>query len=321
MSSDLDHIELSAIASAEFAGLRLDQAAAELFPDYSRVRLQKWIRGGELTVDGRVCKPTYRLLGGEHLKLAADVEHHDEVLPESIALDIIHADDDLVVIDKPAGLVVHPAAGNPDGTLQNALLHFDASLATLPRAGIVHRLDKDTSGVMVVARSLRAHTSLVRQLQSRTMSRVYRALVLGDIVAGGTVDAPIGRHPRDRKRMAVVAAGRPAVSHYRVLQRFEALTWLEVSLETGRTHQIRVHMRHLNHPLVGDPVYGRKPRQAGLSVEQYEAVREFPRQALHAAVLKLAHPADGRACRFRAPLPADMRRLLDVMGAAKDVYD
>ena len=321
MSSALDHIELSATASAEFAGLRLDQAAAELFPDYSRARLQKWIRGGELTVDGRVCKPTYRLLGGEHLKLAADVEHHDEVLPESIALDIIHADDDLVVIDKPAGLVVHPAAGNPDGTLQNALLHFDASLAALPRAGIVHRLDKDTSGVMVVARSLRAHTSLVRQLQSRTMSRVYRALVLGDIVAGGTVDAPIGRHPRDRKRMAVVAAGRPAVSHYRVLQRFEALTWLEVSLETGRTHQIRVHMRHLNHPLVGDPVYGRKPRQAGLSVEQYEAVREFPRQALHAAVLKLAHPADGRACRFRAPLPADMRRLLDVMGAAKDVYD
>ena len=321
MSGDLDHIELSATASAEFAGLRLDQAAAELFPDYSRARLQKWIRGGERTVDGRVCKPTYRLLGGEHLKLAADVEHHDEVLPESIALDIIHADDDLVVIDKPAGLVVHPAAGNPDGTLQNALLHFDASLAALPRAGIVHRLDKDTSGVMVVARSLRAHTSLVRQLQSRTMSRVYRALVLGDIVAGGTVDAPIGRHPRDRKRMAVVAAGRPAVSHYRVLQRFEALTWLEVSLETGRTHQIRVHMRHLNHPLVGDPVYGRKPRQAGLSVEQYEAVREFPRQALHAAVLKLAHPADGRACRFRAPLPADMRRLLDVMGAAKDVYD
>ena len=321
MSGDLDHIELSATASAEFAGLRLDQAAAELFPDYSRARLQKWIRGGELTVDGRVCKPTYRLLGGEHLKLAADVEHHDEVLPESIPLDIVHADDDLVVIDKPAGLVVHPAAGNPDGTLQNALLHFDASLAALPRAGIVHRLDKDTSGVMVVARSLRAHTSLVRQLQSRTMSRVYRALVLGDIVAGGTVDAPIGRHPRDRKRMAVVAAGRPAVSHYRVLQRFEALTWLEVSLETGRTHQIRVHMRHLNHPLVGDPVYGRKPRQAGLSVEQYEAVREFPRQALHAAVLKLAHPADGRACRFRAPLPADMRRLLDVMGAAKDVYD
>ncbi|MEJ2402611.1 MAG: 23S rRNA pseudouridine(1911/1915/1917) synthase RluD [Xanthomonadales bacterium] len=321
MTGATDPIELNATASADLAGLRLDQAAAELFPDFSRARLQKWIRGGELTVDGRVCKPTYRLLGGEHLKLLGVVEHDDEVLPEAIPLAILHADDDLIVIDKPAGLVVHPAAGNRDGTLQNALLHFDPSLAALPRAGIVHRLDKDTSGVMVVARSLRAHTSLVRQLQTRTMSRVYRALALGDLVAGGTVDAPIGRHPRDRKRMAVVASGRPAISHYRVLQRFEALTWLEVSLETGRTHQIRVHMRHLDHPLVGDPVYGRKPRQAGLTVAQYEAVHEFPRQALHAAVLKLAHPADGRPCRFHAALPADLRRLLDVMGAAKDVYD
>jgi 23S rRNA pseudouridine1911/1915/1917 synthase len=321
MPGAAEQIELGATVSAEHAGLRLDQAAAELFPDYSRGRLQKWIRGGELTVDGRVCKPTYRLLGGEHLKLAAEIERDGEVRPEPIPLEIIHADDDLIVVDKPAGLVVHPAAGNPDGTLQNALLHFDESLAALPRAGIVHRLDKDTSGVMVVARSLRAHTGLVRQLQARTMSRVYRALVLGDLVAGGTVDAPIGRHPRDRKRMAVVASGRPAVSHYRVLQRFEALTWLEVSLETGRTHQIRVHMRHLDHPLVGDPVYGRKPRQAGLSLEQYEAVREFPRQALHAAVLKLAHPADGRPCRFQAALPGDMRRLLDIMNAARDVYD
>ena len=313
MSDALDQIKLSATASADLAGLRLDQAAAELFPDYSRARLQKWIRAGELTVDGRVCKPTYRLLGGERLRLEAEVELHDEVRPEPIPLDILHADDDLIVIDKPAGLVVHPAAGNPDGTLQNALLHFDASLAGLPRAGIVHRLDKETSGVMVVARSLRAHTSLVRQLQTRTMSRVYRALVLGDIVAGGTVDAPIGRHPRDRKRMAVVASGRPAVSRYRVLNRFGDLTWLEVSLESGRTHQIRVHMRHLDHPLVGDPVYGRKPRQAGLSVAQYEAVRDFPRQALHAAILKLRHPADDRPCIYRSPLAADLRELLGIL--------
>ena len=321
MSKGPDQIAFSATVSTDLVGLRLDQAAAELFPDFSRARLQKWIRGGELTVDGRVCKPTYKLLGGEHLALTAEVEAEGEVRPEAIPLNVLHADEDIIVIDKPAGLVVHPAAGNPDGTLQNALLHFDPGLAALPRAGIVHRLDKDTSGVMVVARSLRAHTRLVRQLQARTMSRRYRALVLGDLVAGATVDAPIGRHPRDRKRMAVVAAGRPALSHYRVLQRFGTLTWLEVALETGRTHQIRVHMRHVGHPLVGDPVYGRKPPQAGLSLEQYEAMREFPRQALHAAVLKLEHPADGRPCTFRSPLPADIRRLLDVMGAAKDVYD
>jgi 23S rRNA pseudouridine1911/1915/1917 synthase len=314
MPNGAEHIELDAAAPADLAGLRLDQAAAELFPDFSRARLQKWIRSGELTVDGQACKPTYRLLGGERLRLAAVVERDDEVQAESIPLDVVYADADLVVIDKPAGLVVHPAAGNPDGTLQNALLHYDPALAALPRAGIVHRLDKETSGVMVVARSLRAHTSLVQQLQARTMSRVYRALVLGDIVAGGTVDAPIGRHPRDRKRMAVVASGRPAVSHYRVLHRLGPLTWIEVSLETGRTHQIRVHMRHAGHPLVGDPAYGRKPRRAGLEPEAYEAVRAFPRQALHAARLKLQHPADGRLLEFHAPLPEDLRVLLAILG-------
>ena len=309
-----DTISLSASVTAAQSGMRLDQAAAELFPDFSRGRLQKWIRSGELKIDGRQSKPTYKVCGGEVLELEAVAERQGEVQAEDIPLAVIHADSDIIVLNKPAGLVVHPAAGNWDGTLQNALLHYDADLAALPRAGIVHRLDKETSGVMVVARSLRAHTSLVRQLQSREMSRVYRAIAFGDIVSGGTVDAPIGRHPRDRKRMAVVASGRPAVSHYRVLQRLGATTWLEVSLESGRTHQIRVHMTHLGHPLVGDPVYGRNPRSRKLfSESQFEAVRDFPRQALHARSLTLVHPEDAQKACFEAPLPEDMVALLDCL--------
>jgi 23S rRNA pseudouridine1911/1915/1917 synthase len=292
--------------------MRLDQAAAELFEDYSRARLQKWIRAGELRVDGEAQKPTHRVLGGEILELDAEPELSEDVLPQPIPLDIVHADDDIIVLDKPAGLVVHPAAGNPDGTLQNALLSFDASLAALPRAGIVHRLDKDTSGVMVVARSLRAHSSLVEQLQTRAMSRVYRAIVSGEIIAGGTVDAPIGRHPVDRKRMAVVTAGRPAVSHYRVVERFRGLTHIEVALETGRTHQIRVHMAHIGHPLVGDPVYGRASRRRrGMSDALAEVLRAFPRQALHAQRIELVHPGSRRVVRFRVPLAADLVALLE----------
>jgi len=310
-----ERIVQSARAATAHAGMRLDQAAAELFEDFSRARLQKWIRAGDLTVDGRVQKPTYRLEGGETLELDAEPEFSEQVLPEAIPLDVLYADDDLVVLDKPAGLVVHPAAGNPDGTLQNALLHFDPKLAALPRAGIVHRLDKDTSGVMVVARSLRAHTSLVEQLQSRDMTRRYRAVVLGEMIAGGTVDAPIGRHPTDRKRMAVVRSGvrsgRPAVSHYRVVERFAGLTQVAVALETGRTHQIRVHMAHIGHPLVGDPVYGRGGRRRrGMSEDLVQVLRAFPRQALHAEVLELVHPGSGERVRFEAPLPADFEALL-----------
>jgi len=311
MANDSTRIRMTARAAAGQAGLRLDQAAAELFPDFSRARLQKWIRGGELTVDGRPAKPTLRLNGGEQLALDAEPEYSEAVLGQDIPLALLHADDDLIVLDKPAGLVVHPAAGNPDGTLQNALLHFDPRLAALPRSGIVHRLDKDTSGVLVVARSLRAHTSLVEQLQSRAMSRQYRALVMGELIAGGTVDAPVGRHPVDRKRMAVVASGRPAVSHYRVLERFRGLTCLAVSLETGRTHQIRVHMAHIGHPLVGDPLYGRSSRRRrGMSDALAECLRAFPRQALHAETLELIHPGSGETVRFSAPLPADFAALL-----------
>lgn len=296
--------------------MRLDAAAAELFDDYSRARIQKWIRSGELTVDGAPSKPTHRVSAGETLRLAAAIEAQGEVQAEDIPLNILHADGDILVLDKPAGLVVHPAPGNPDGTLQNALLNFDASLATLPRAGIVHRLDKDTSGVMVVARSLRAHASLVDQLQTREMSRVYRAVANGDISANGTVDAPIGRHPRDRKRMAVVASGKPAVSHYRVLRRFGDVSSIEVSLESGRTHQIRVHMAHIGHSLVGDPVYGHVQRKrTALTEAQFEAVRTFPRQALHAWRIRLVHPDGPGEVQFEAELPPDFSKLLSCLEA------
>lgn len=310
MSQEGHTTKLSASIKMEMTGMRLDQAAAELFPDYSRSRLQKWIKSGGLLVDGQVSKPTYKVMGGECLQLEAEAEPLGVVVPQDMPLDFIHADDDLLVINKPAGLVVHPAAGNPDGTLQNALLFFDPKMDSLPRSGIVHRLDKDTSGVMVVARSLRAHTGLVQQLQSREMSRVYRALALGDILAGGVVDAPIGRHPRDRKRMAVVQSGKPAVSHFRVLKRFGEFTYVEVSLETGRTHQIRVHMAHAGYPLAGDPVYGRKPRRGKLEDPVYEAIRTFPRQALHAHTLSLVHPGSGEAMKFTAPMPDDFMHLL-----------
>jgi len=310
---------MSALAGPDVKGMRLDQAAAALFPDFSRGRLQKWLRSGELTVDGRLCKATYRISGGETLRLDAQPERQGEVMPEDIPLDIIHVDDDLIVLNKPAGLVVHPAAGNPDGTLQNALLHFDPNLAVLPRSGIVHRLDKDTSGVMAVARSLRAHHSLVEQLQARTMSRVYETVVSGETATKGTIDAPIGRHPVDRKRMAVVPSGKPAVTHFRLIRRFDAFSYLKVSLESGRTHQIRVHMQHIGYPLVGDPVYGKtKKLMKGSSVAIIDAIQNFPRQALHARKLSFIHPADDRPVTFEAPRPADMATLLTTLASESE---
>jgi len=311
MSTTPERIRRSARTEPGQSGMRLDQAAAELFSEFSRGRLQKWIRSGELRVDGQPSKPTYRVSGTETLSLDAEPEVDETVVAQPIAVDVLWQDADLIVLNKPAGLVVHPAAGNPDGTLQNALLHFDPGLALVPRAGIVHRLDKDTSGVMVVARSLRAHASLVEQLQSRRMSRVYLAVAVGDMSRDGTIEAPIGRHPKDRKRMAVVESGRTAVTHYRVLERFGVATLLEVSLETGRTHQIRVHMARLGYPLVGDPVYGRKKLRPGdAPAETFNAVNDFPRQALHARTLALEHPESGRPQRFEAPIPEDLERLL-----------
>ncbi|MDT8880938.1 23S rRNA pseudouridine(1911/1915/1917) synthase RluD [Halomonas saccharevitans] len=296
------------------AGQRLDQAAAELFADFSRERLKSWIKSGALTLDGQPAKPKDKVYGGEALVLAAEIADDTRFEPEDIPLTVVYEDDEVLVIDKPPGLVVHPAAGNPDGTLLNALLHHDPQLATIPRAGIVHRLDKDTSGLMVVAKTLAAQTALVEQLQARSVSREYDAVVVGVMTAGGTVDAPIGRHPRDRKRQAVNASGKPAVTHYRVVERFRAHTHVRCKLETGRTHQIRVHMAHVRYPLIGDPVYGgRLKMPAGADDQLKEILREFPRQALHARKLAFVHPESGERMAFRAALPDDLLMLLDFL--------
>jgi 23S rRNA pseudouridine1911/1915/1917 synthase len=304
-------ISLTQQLTQDSAGSRLDQAAAELFPDFSRGRLQTWIKQGELTVNGKRAKPSARMLGGEKLCIEAQLVSEGEVEPQDIPLDVIFTDEHLLVLNKPAGLVVHPAAGNWDGTLQNALLYYAPDLDTLPRSGIVHRLDKDTSGVMVVARSLKAHASLVNQLQTRSMSRVYEAVVTGDIPSGGTIKANIDRNPRDRKKMAVRESGRTATSHYRLIQRLPGTSHVEVSLESGRTHQIRVHMTHIGYAIVGDALYGRGPiKQKGLPASAITAINRFPRQALHARTLKLIHPETGEECEFSAPLADDINELI-----------
>ncbi len=298
----------------ESRGRRVDQVAVELFPEYSRARLQTWLKSGNLLIDGKKVKPSSKLQGGETFALTAVAEPIDEVAAEAIDLDVIYVDDEVIVINKPAGLVTHPGAGNWSGTLQNALLHYDPQLAGIPRAGIVHRLDKETSGIMMVARSLQAHKKLVDALQARTVSREYQALAVGEMVAGGSVDQPIGRHPKDRKRMAVVESGKEAVTHYRVNQRFQGFTLLDVKLETGRTHQIRVHMAFIQYPLVGDPIYGGRRRvPAGLSEQTRTAVQQFPRQALHAKRLSFEHPQTGEEVCFEAPLPDDLTQLLQLL--------
>ena len=310
-------IKLSARIPENDAGRRFDQVLAELFSDYSRSRLQQWVRDGAVLLDARCVEAKYRVSGGEWVEIVAELPEDSEVLPQAIPLDVRYEDAHLLVINKPAGMVVHPAAGNRDGTLQNALLHYDAGLAALPRAGIVHRLDKDTSGLMVVARQLSAHKSLVEQLQARSVHREYLALVQAQVTASGHVDAPIGRHPRDRLRMAVVESGKPAVTHYRVLERFPAHTLVEARLETGRTHQIRVHMAYIHHPLVGDPLYGGRFRlPAGASEALAEALRKFRRQALHARRLEFTHPASGEPVGWEAELPADFEHLLAVLREA-----
>ena len=305
-----------AVVPAASGGQRTDQAAAELFPEFSRSRIAEWIRAGELTVDGRVVKPKQILAGGERLALEALLANEVEMRPEAIALSVLYEDEHLLVVDKPAGLVVHPGAGNPSGTLQNALLHHDAKLAEIPRAGIVHRLDKDTSGVMVVARTLQSHAALVEKLAERDIHRQYEALVQGTMVAGGTIAAPIDRHRHDRLKMAVREDGRPAVTHYRVREKFPSHTLVQVTLETGRTHQIRVHMAHVRHPIVGDPVYGpglRLPR--GASPELAEALRGFTRQALHAERLEFDHPVTGAPIVAIAPRPTDLEALVQALRA------
>ena len=298
------------------AGRRFDQALAEMFPDYSRSRLSGWIKSGAVTLDGAKVPPRQLLRGGEHVVLQAELENEVTSAPEDIALDIVHEDEHLLVLNKPAGLVVHPGAGNPAGTLLNALLFRDPALAELPRAGIVHRLDKDTSGLMVVARTLPTYTALVDLLSRHEVERQYEAVVLGTMVAGGTVDEPIGRSMGDRLRQAVrdEEDGKRAVTHYRLRERFRAHSLVQCQLETGRTHQIRVHLAHIQHPLVGDPLYGgglKLPK--GASAELAATLRGFRRQALHAEKLSFAHPATGEAVSFNAERPADQRQLIEAL--------
>lgn len=312
-------LHLSAIIPAEFSGKRLDQALAAMFPGHSRSRLQGWIRNGEVLLNGQVARQRYRIAGGESVEISVILSPRESWDAEDIPLDIIHEDEYILVINKAAGLIVHPGAGNPQHTLLNALLHHDPQLQLVPRAGIVHRLDKDTSGIMIVARTPEIHTALVAGLQQRRIKREYQAIVTGVMTAGGTVDKPIGRHPRRRVQMAVVDHGKEAVTHYRVIERFRAHTHICVTLETGRTHQIRVHMAWLKFPIVGDPVYaGRARTPAGISPALAEKLRSFPRQALHASTLNLAHPAGGKNVSFHAPLPDDIQSLLKVLKEDRD---
>jgi len=300
----------------ELGGRRLDQAAAALLPEFSRSRLKAWIDAGALTLGGEPVKPRTPLKGGEELVLETELSPQVPIRPEPLPLTVVHADEALLVIDKPAGLVVHPGAGNPAGTLQNALLHAYPELALLPRAGLVHRLDKDTSGLLVVGRTLESQTVLAAAIARRRVHRTYQAICQGVLTGGGTIDAPIRRHRHERTRMAVAEGGRAARTHYRVVERFRAHTHCEVDLETGRTHQIRVHMAHIRAPLVGDPVYGGRPRfPRGASDELRAALEALGRQALHASRLGFVHPITGAALTFESPLPADLAGLVRLLRA------
>lgn len=302
-------------------GFRLDFALAKLFPEYSRAKLQSWVRAGKVTVDGKAKKNRDKVIAGATILLHATLEPVSRWVPQAIDLTIVYEDDAILVINKPAGLVVHPGAGNAAGTLVNALLNYIPSLEQLPRAGLVHRLDKDTSGLLIIAKTLPVHTRLVRMLQKRQISREYTALVEGRLVAGGTIDQPIGRHPTQRTKMSVCQSGREAITHYRILERFRAHTLLKVILETGRTHQIRVHLAFVHHPLVGDMLYGwrlRLPPKA--SEECIKQLRGFKRQALHATRLSLQHPCTCEQLTWEAPLPKDMQDLISCLRQDRESF-
>jgi 23S rRNA pseudouridine1911/1915/1917 synthase len=299
---------------AELAGLRLDQALARMFPEYSRSRLKEWLLGGAIVVDGGPKKPRDAVSGGETVTFQPVAELSVRAEAEPIQLDIAHEDDDLLIVNKPAGLVVHPGAGNAAGTLMNGLLHHVSALAEIPRAGIIHRLDKDTSGLLMVAKTLTAHTALVRLLADREISRQYLAVCYGVLTGGGTVTEPIARHPVDRKRMSVQQDGKPAVTHYTVKERFAAFTYVDVSLDTGRTHQIRVHFAHRRHALVGDPTYGgRLALPKGASEELIQVLRHFKRQALHATRLAFRHPVSGEMVAYEVAPPKDFQLLIETL--------
>ena len=309
--------KLATAVPADLAGKRLDQALAALFPQHSRSRLQEWIRAGRVLLNGNPTSQRHMVTTGDAVIVHPVALTHAAWAPQPITLDIRHEDKALLIINKPAGLVVHPGAGNPDRTLLNALLHHDANLQSVPRAGIIQRLDKDTSGLMVIARTPEAHTFLVEQMQRRLIRREYEAIVCGTITSGGSVDAPIGRHQTQRTRMAVTHKGKVAVTHYRIVRRYRSHTHLHLRLETGRTHQIRVHMAAIHHPIVGDRIYGGRARlPAAIPEDLRNLLKSFPRQALHACHLELTHPVTGNTLQETAPLPEDMRGLLDALDRA-----
>lgn len=307
----------------EMGHKRFDQIAALVFADYSRSRIQQWIKDGQLTVDGKIRKAKEKLIGGETLKLDATLEVQEYWQPEPIELDVVYEDKHIIVINKPAGLVVHPGAGTPSGTVLNGLLHRFPELGSVPRAGIVHRLDKDTTGLMVIARNLPAQTNLANQLQDRSMGREYWAMCMGVMTGGGTVNEPIDRHPKQRTKMAVApkGMGREAITHYRVEQRYRNHTLVRCKLETGRTHQIRVHLSHIGHPLVGDPLYaGRSRLPKGVSMEVMSVLKNFKRQALHAGYLELIHPATDEMASWEADIPDDFHVLIEALAEELETY-
>jgi len=298
----------------KMAGLRIDQALAQLFPQYSRSRLKEWLESGNITVNGEKLKPKNKIKGKEIIKLEAKLNEIIDHEPEDIQLTIVYEDDELIIINKPVGMVVHPAAGNHQGTLLNALLHHAPVLAQLPRAGIIHRLDKDTSGLLVIAKTLEAYTDLVKQLQNREISREYLAIISGALISGGTIDKPIGRDPRHRTKMAVNENGKPAITHYRILERFKDFTLVTVKLETGRTHQIRVHMAYIHHPIVGDQTYaGRLKFPKGASDVLCDQLKTFKRQALHAYKLGFEHPTQKTWMEWEAKIPNDIEQLITLL--------
>ncbi|MEJ2114988.1 MAG: 23S rRNA pseudouridine(1911/1915/1917) synthase RluD [Gammaproteobacteria bacterium] len=308
---------ITVVIPDESSGLRLDNALVKLFPDYSRARLQKWIKNGDALVNGQVRRPKDVVEGGESVLLNVQIVDEVSLEPEDMELDIVFEDEFIIVVNKPAGLIVHPGAGNPSGTMANALLHHVPGIQIVPRVGIVHRLDKDTTGLLVVAKDLKTHTHIVEQIKQRTVSRKYIALVIGEMISGGTIDEPIGRHSVDRKRMAIKPSmGRPATTHFRIRKKYKGFTLLDVKLETGRTHQIRVHMAHIKFPIIGDMVYGRKINMGKNSA--LLKLENFSRQALHAAELSFIHPDKQSEVTFTAPLPSDFQVLIDTLESTQD---
>ena len=320
-SSTATRLSLQFQLDETYLGQRIDQVAATIWSDFSREKLKQWLKEGYLLVNGNSVKPKYKCEGFELLTLEVELEAQTRSLPEDIPLDIVYEDDDIIVVNKPVGMVVHPGAGNSSGTLVNALLHHYPKSAELTRAGLVHRIDKDTSGLLVIAKNLEAQFSLSKQLAKKTVYRVYDLIVYGNVIAGGTVDEPIKRHPVDRVKMAVLPGGKDAVTHYNVKERFQHFTRIQARLETGRTHQIRVHFSYIGFGLVGDPVYMPRVRvPAGATELLDETLRGFRRQALHAAELGLKHPRTGEEMLFKAPWPADLATLVDVLRTENKAY-